>query len=122
MKKLLLLVICLIGWGLVPAEAQILCQDCWHYSGPLSQTDASCCISGGTWCDALQDRDGAFLERSNTSDCYVDWFGSGYRCNGTNGSCLNPWGSPGGGEDGDPCTLRFGQLCPAQCGWCVYYY
>jgi hypothetical protein len=102
-------------------SGQMICEHCYSYEFlGAGYRDASCCIAGSTWCDQLATFDNSFKWVNNASDCTVSWFEGEYICGGNSGSCTRPVGW--GGDDGDPCTLRFGQLCPAQCGWCVYSY
>ena len=100
------------------AAAQF-CEDCWRCPVRFNPTIYECCeasTDGQKTC-GLRHPD---CERRvvAANNCYS----SSTSCQGTSHSCRAGGGGSGGGGGGGACSIPYGNLCPAECFSCTYYY
>jgi hypothetical protein len=116
------LVCLLLVLPLVPLEGQLFtCEDCYTTGTPNGQPlNPGAATFPVICCFDFQDCSGSGYEYESGPyiGCSVVWDGglNKYRCAGdTSGSCEGG-GGPGGGTG--HCTIRLGELCPAECQIC----
>jgi hypothetical protein len=134
-KRFFVLTLLIAATFVATPSLQAICEHCFQWDtgrrygtfSEIKEYDASCCIVGNSWCDQMEFNDYS-QQKWFISDCNAVWFDwgteVGYRCDGNTAcSAGGPGGGPGGSGGGSgTCHIQFGQLCPASCMSCTYYY
>jgi hypothetical protein len=111
-----------MGSGLVwtqPVEAwPSVCDNCYVGLSQYGDITAECCLDGQARCDMLEDME--YTKTQSNMEYCVPVIGATFAyCDGQLG-CSASGGGPGGGSGS--CTIPYGDMCPAECMSCSYYY
>lgn len=100
----------------VPLDAwNSVCDNCMDGENQWGEPDAQCCLDG--WqCEMLEDN-GYSYALTNLEWCTTTVTESGVQCNGQSGCSAD-----GDGGGGGSCHIPYGELCPAECMSCTYFY
>lgn len=93
-----------------------VCDNCMDGENQWGDPDAQCCLDGS--CEMLEE-DGYSYSLTNLEWCTTTVTENGVVCNGQPGCSAG--GGGGGGGDGS-CHIPYGELCPAGCMSCTYFY
>ncbi len=114
----------LLVWSAPKAEGWAsTCDNCYLGTNKAGDPDAQCCLDG--FCGMLQ-QNGYYRIESGMDYCTswqhldsqgeVDYAG----CEGNANTCTSGGGG-GGGTPGD-CSVGIGEVCPAECMSCTFYW